>query len=206
MKLKIKRDGMFKRFPLFISQIILANVLVTIIFYGGYYHCSSIPMPTSVDLPSRLAFAVRCTLPMAAILFLSIAHVGNKRALTAAIDPLSGNENIVQLDKNFLTNTLEQFVVAFAITLAVATYLDTPEELKLLPIYTFMFVTGRIAFRIGYGLSPWLRATGMACNFYSTILMFVVLVYLISTRGFLYGIGGPMFPLAERNNNDDHEL
>ena len=136
----------------------------------------------------------------------SIAHVGNKRALTAAIDPLSGNENIVQLDKNFLTNTLEQFVVAFAITLAVATYLDTPEELKLLPIYTFMFVTGRIAFRIGYGLSPWLRATGMACNFYSTILMFVVLVYLISTRGFLYGIGGPMFPLAERNNNDDHEL
>ena len=199
----MKREGIFKRFPLFISQFILAVILVVFMFYGGYYHCSSIPMPTSVDLPSRLAFALRCTLPMAAVLFLSIVHVGNKRALTAAVDPMSGNESMVQLDKNFLTNTLEQFVVAFVITLTAATYLDTAEELKLLPIYAFMFVAGRIAFRIGYGLSPWLRVTGMACNFYSTFLMLVVLVCLISTRGFLYGLGGPTFPLPERNNNDE---
>ena len=159
----------------------------------------------SVDLPSRLAFALRCTLPMAAILCLSIFNVVMTRVSTAAIDPLSGNENMVQLDKNFLTNTLEQFVVAFTISLTTATYLDTPEELKLLPIYTFMFVTGRIAFRIGYGLSPWLRTAGIGCNFCSTILMFVILVYLISTRGFLYGIGGPIFPCAlpERINNDE---
>jgi len=200
----MKREGIFKRFPLFISQFILAVILVVFMFYGGYYHCSSIPMPTSVDLPSRLAFALRCTLPMAAVLFLSIVHVGNKRALTAAVDPMSGNESMVQLDKNFLTNTLEQFVVAFVITLTAATYLDTAEELKLLPIYAFMFVAGRIAFRIGYGLSPWLRVTGMACNFYSTFLMLVVLVCLISTRGFLYGLGGSTFPLPdERNVNDE---
>ena len=198
-----KREGICKKFPLFISQFIVALVLIFFAFYGGYYYCDSIPVPTSVDLSSRLAFALRCTLPMAVVLFLSIVIVGNKRALTAAVDPLSGNESIVQLDKNFLTNTLEQFAVAFAIILTAATYLETPQELKLLPIYATVFVVSRIFFRIGYGLNPLLRATGMTGNFYSTILMFGILVYLISTRGFLHGLGVPPLPPHIMKSRDE---
>ena len=197
------REGVFKKFPLFISQFILSLVSILLTFYGGYYYCDFIPVPTSVDLSSRLAFSLRCSLPMVVVLFLSIVIVGNKRAVTAAVDPLSGNESIVQLDKNFLTNTLEQFAVAFTIILTAATYLETPQELKLLPIYATVFVLSRIIFRIGYGLNPWLRTAGMVGNFYSTILMCGILVYLILTRGFLHGLGAPPLPPHIMENRDE---
>lgn len=102
-----------------------------------------------------------------------------------------------------MTNTLEQFAVAFTIILTAATYLETPQELKLLPIYATVFVVSRIVFRIGYGLNPLLRAAGMVGNFYSTILMFGVLVYLILTRGFLHGLGAPPLSPHIVENRDE---
>ncbi|KAL5460486.1 hypothetical protein EMCRGX_G033937 [Ephydatia muelleri] len=133
----------------FSIQYAIAVALVSAIYYSGYYHVSIVPLPTSIDLVAKLSYTIRCAFPMVLVLFFFIMNVGNKRFVTAAIDPLGGNEHIVQLEKNVLTNTLEQFVLSFTLMLVAATYLDTVEKMKIIALYSFAFVIGRVLFRIG---------------------------------------------------------
>ena len=77
-------------------------------------------------------------------LFAVIAMVGNKRALSGAVNPLSGNEGLVQVDKNYISNTLEQFAVAVTLMLTVAAYTDSVQVLRLLPVYSIVFTFSRI--------------------------------------------------------------
>ena len=149
--------------------------------YIGYYHCDFIPVPPSTDLIHRLAFALQCTLPMVVVVFVAILMVMNKRGVTTAVDPLSDNESILQLDKNVLWNTVEQFVVGFSLLLIASTVFKTTEQLKLIPIYSFLFVFGRIAFRVGYGIDPKLRSFGMSMNLHIVLYMLIYLFYLFLT-------------------------
>ena len=161
----------------FSIQYAIAVALVSAIYYSGYYHVSIVPLPTSIDLVAKLSYTIRCAFPMVLVLLFFIMNVGNKRFVTAAIDPLGGNEHIVQLEKNVLTNTLEQFVLSFTLMLVAATYLDTVEKMKIIALYSFAFVIGRVLFRIGYGISPHFRVLGMGMTILSICLLLVVIVY-----------------------------
>ena len=169
-------------------QILVGTLIVVLVLYTGYYHGNFIPVPVSTDLASRLAFALRCSLPMVVVLFAAIVLVAIKRAATAAVNPLSGNEGIVQLEKNVLSNTFEQFVISFTLMMIAATYLDSPQMLKLLPLYSFLFVVGRILFRIGYGINPLFRTVGMSITFNATIIIFGVVIYSTLSKGLVYGL------------------
>ena len=146
--------------------------------YIGYYHCDFIPVPPSTDLIHRMAFTLQCTLPMVLVVLGAILMVTNKRTVTTAVDPLSDNDSILQLDKNFLSNTLEQFMVGFTLLLIASTVFETTEQLKLMPLYSFLFVFSRIAFRVGYGISPKHRVFGMSMNFQIVLYMLIYLFYL----------------------------
>ena len=157
------------------------------IFYGGYYHCDYIPIPTSLDLATRMAFTIRCAFPAVVVLAFFIVSVGLKRLATGAINPLANKEHLLQVHKNILTNTVEQFLVFIVCALTLATYLETSTEMKLIPLYTVAFVVGRVLFRIGYVLRPEYRSFGMHLNFASTGFVLAKVVYLQLTRGLASG-------------------
>lgn len=152
-KSKSERTGIFRNFKLFALLNLLGYGITASTFYYGYHYGDFI-IPASlsnetVALDVRLAFGLRCSLPLALCVFFAVAMVGNKRAVSDAVDPLSGNENIVQIDKNFLANTLEQCVIGFILMLIMASYCETPKELRLLPIFAAVFTVARVVFRIG---------------------------------------------------------
>lgn len=181
-------EGIFKFLPLFLLQSVIGILTVHIALYIGYYHGDFIPVPSSMDIASRLAFGLRCSLPMVMVLLGSITLVMSKRAISAAVNPLSGNEGMVELEKNVVANTVEQFAMGFPLMMIAATYLDSPQTLKLLPIYSFLFVLSRILFRIGYGIKPRLRSVGMSMTLYATTIMFGVVIYFMLSKGLLYGL------------------
>ena len=180
---------------IFAPQVLLGAVFTTLSFYIGYYHGDFI-LPThntsdseSIHLNARLAYAICCSLPMLLSLFAGIKRVAIKRAQTKAADPLSGSEHYVQVHKNYTTNTLEQFVVGLTLMLIIAAYTDNPQVLRLLPVYSFVFTSGRIIFWIGYSIYPIYRAVGMAANFTSSYIMLGVAIYYSWTNGLAAVLG-----------------
>lgn len=191
---KSERTGVFKHFKLFFFLNLLGYGITSSTFYYGYHYGDFIPTPAASighgsnsavidDMSIRLAFAIRCALPLALSLFFAVAMVGNKRAVSDAVDPLSGNEHMVQLDKNFLANTLEQCVIGFILMLVVASYAETPQELRLLPIFATVFVVSRVVFRIGYSVHHMLRVLGMSGNICCNYVLIGVAVYSFAAKG-----------------------
>lgn len=115
--------------------------------------------------------------------------VSNKRGSTPAANPLSGNEKFLQVEKNILTNTLEQTTLAFFIVLSLTVYLDQP-EMKIVPLFMTSFVVGRALFIFGYKIDPRFRSCGMILSLGSTLVMFGVIGYTIYSRGLLTAVTG----------------
>ena len=187
-----QKKGIFRHFKLFLFLNLLGYAITFSTFYFGYHYGHFIPVPTSaggsinttaIDTSIRLAFALRCSVPLALCLFVAVALVGNKRAVTNAVDPLSGNEHIVQIDKNFLANTLEQCVIGLMFMLVVASYAETPQELRILPIFAVVFTVARILFRVGYGVHHLLRAFGMSVNICADYVIIGVALHSLATKG-----------------------
>ncbi len=89
---------------------------------------------------------------------------------------------------------MEQLLIFLLISLVLITYLDN-YEMKIIPVYSFLWVVGRVLFRIGYGINPRYRSLGIMTHLLSTPFFFGVLFYLMYTRGFMYGVevGGSAF-------------
>eukprot|EP00731_Ephydatia_muelleri_P030798 Em0022g312a len=184
-KAKPKAGGLDLTTLLQVETFVVGAMLA--IFYGGYYYCDFIPVPASLDLATRLAFTLRCLFPAVVVLAFFIVSVGMKRVSTGALNPLGNKEHLVQVHKNILTNTVEQFLVFAVCSLTLATYLETSTEMKLIPLYTVAFVAGRVLFRIGYVISPQYRAFGMHLNFGSTGFVLAKVIYLQLTKGLAGG-------------------
>ena len=176
-----------KVLPILLIQTVISLLTTITILYGGYYHCPSLPVPASDDFSSKLVYTFRCAFAPLVVLVVAIAMVGNMRRTTAAGNPLAGKDHLLQLQKNFLTNTLEQFVVFLVSTLVLITYLQG-EEMRLVPLYAMTFIVGRVLFRIGYGIAFYYRSWGMMVNLFSSWFMVVQITYFMFTRGFTVGM------------------
>ena len=173
----------------FLIQLVLAILIQAVIFYGGYLLCDRIPVPASMDYGTRFAYTFRWTFPMVLVLLVTIQQTANRRGTTAAGNPLAGMEHLVQVFKNIVTNTLEQLMVSLLLMLTAVTYCDTPDWIKIIPIYAITFTVGRILFIIGYRISPLYRVTGILINFFSSFALAGYVSYQIYTRGMMYGLG-----------------
>ena len=195
------QNGTKELVRLSLLQAIIGLVTTVSIFYGGYYQFPCLPVPASDDFSSKLVYTFRCAFAPLVVLVAAIMMVGNIRRTTAAGNPLAGKEHLLQLQKNFLANTLEQFVVFLVSTLVLITYLQG-EEMRLVPLYAITFLVGRILFRIGYGVAFYYRIWGISTNFQSQIFIFGVIGYLMFTRGFMFGIaavaGSPHSPTVAK--------
>ena len=151
--------------------------------------CDSIPAPVAMDLGTRIAFTLRCQLPMVTVLVCTIGRVAFERGIRLrGANPLAVNQSAVQVHVNCLTNTLEQFVVASFVMLVLTTYLDSPDALKIIPVFSFTFIVGRILFIVGYNVSYRRRGLGMFINFGSTGTLLGYTAYQMFSKGVLYGL------------------
>ena len=172
----------------YFQQFSMSIVITLTILYGGYYYCNSIPVPRSNDFGEKFLYTLRyCTFPQAVFLMFSILRVGSKRGSTPAMNPLAGKEEYVQVEKNILSNTMEQLLSFLLLVLALTTYLE-PMEMRIIPLYSLAFIVGRVLFIIGYTIGPQYRSVGMSVNFFSSLFIVGHVIYLIYTCGFVYGI------------------
>ena len=168
--------------PPFPNVVIAGSVLTqALILYGGYYQWPSvIPVPKSNDFDTKMVYTVRCLLPPLLVLAFAIGKVAMMRFLGYAKNPLSGQEALIQKDKNFLQNTLEQLAVFVLTTLALMSYVEG-EEIRLIALYSFTFFVGRILYRIGY---PNHRTFGFTMTMFLSLFLCGLIVYFMVTRGF----------------------
>ena len=165
-------------------QVILAFTTVVGWLYGGFYHCSFIPVPESMSGWDIAIYYIRCcVLPFTIVLFFALFAVINKRGSTQALNPLGGKEHLLQLEKNILANTIENGLLFLFITMILATYLDQ-SEMKLLPLYSSLWVIGRVLFNIGYRISFKYRSYGMLCNIFPCVFFMGLILYFTYSRGF----------------------
>lgn len=174
----------------FIFQYSVTLMVMGTILYGGYYHCHSIPIPRSNDFCEKLLYSMTyCAFPQALFVILAIFNVVVKRVITApaAVDPLAGNEHLVQGEKNVLMNTVEQVLAFLLLVLTLTIYLE-PLEMWIIPLFSLTFFIGRILFLIGYSFGPRYCGAGMYINMCLSVLFLGYCIYLIHLRGFMYGI------------------
>lgn len=163
--------------PLFIAQIMVSQILIVIIFYGGYLYRDFIPLPWGYNFDGFLKYSMRwCAIPFVLILTYAAMSCVAKRVTTSAANPLAGNEHLLQLEKNILTNTLEQTVIALLVIFALTAYLDY-YQIRVVPLYVVTFVLGRILFIVGYKINIKLRSSGAVMNFSSIFYMLLWIAY-----------------------------
>jgi hypothetical protein len=128
-------------------------------------------------LAERLAYALRANVVAVVPLFVMIAHIGNSRFLSDAIDPTRRAESkTMEIDGRVADNTLQQnFVFAIA-SLAVSTRVPQ-SHLQVIWACTIVFVVARIAFWIGYRINPLYRAPGMSATAYMNVGMILYVLY-----------------------------
>lgn len=108
----------------------------------------------------RLVYTLRLQVFNLIPFWFLLHYVIHQRIHSAAINPLSGNEHLIEKGNNILRNTHEQLMFAFLNHLILATYLP-PEYLYFIPFLVFFFVLGRTLFFLGYRIHPMYRNPGM---------------------------------------------
>ena len=133
---------------IFLPQVLLGATFTILSFYISYHHGEFI-LPSfdnytrrKIHLSNQFVYATSCSFPMLLSLLAGIKRITMKQAQTRATDSLSGNEHFVKLHKNYTTNTLEQFVVGLTLILIIAAYTDNLQVLRLLSVYSFVFIFG----------------------------------------------------------------
>jgi len=110
------------------------------------------------------------------VLLMMIGRLAQRRFFDdAAIDgqPLTG---AAEIDRRVLQNTLEQVALALCIWPLVGFFIGAGTALAL----GLGFVVARLAFWVGYHLSPPLRAFGFAATFYPTVLAALLVLWRLA--------------------------
>lgn len=120
------------------------------------------PLAGMDELSARMLVALKCTAIAALFcLFGGVEAVAHERLQSAAFDPLAGHETTrLRVNKQYLQNTLEQFVL-FAIGLfGLAAYSETGGEMRAVIATSVVWIAFRFAFWIGYHKSAAMRGLG----------------------------------------------
>ena len=170
-------------------------IIAISIFYLGYYYLQPIlPLPEEDDFTSKLRYLIHCSIVPSSTFLYAIGDVLRKRSQHAVVNPLTGRENLLQLQHNFAQNTLEQLTVFLISSAILATYL-VGEQLKLITLNAIVFTVGRILFRVGYGIHPKYRGVGVWCFFTGQALVLGLCVYFFYTHGIMHGLEDATYTL-----------
>ena len=201
------RGKVKKRVPFLMRfQHVEGILLTSTILYLGYYHLRPLVSPPETDdFGRKLQYVMFCSIVPFVVFLYSIGAVIAKRSKTNVVNPLEGRENLLQLEHSFAQNTLEQLTVFLVSTVVLATYLEG-EELKLVPLNALVFTVGRIFFRVGYGVHPKYRGVGVWCSFSAQSIVLALCIYMLYTRGILFGLEEKVLPTAATESVPREEL
>jgi len=139
------------------------------------------PLAGMDDLAARMLVALKCC-ALAALfcLFGGVEAVAHERLQSAAFDPLAGHETTrLRVNKQYLQNALEQFVL-FAVGLfGLAAYSETGGEMRAVIATTVVWIAFRFAFWIGYHKSAAMRGLGAP----GMIVALLMLLYVCARVG-----------------------
>ena len=167
-----------------------------LLFIVGYWFIE-FPVPQSLAISDTIFYTLRWSLPMVPVVMWAIHNVGMSRLKCAAVKPLSGNDHLIQLQKNFLSNSLEQFLVALVCMVILSSYLESVDHFKVIPLFSVNFVLARIIFCIGYAINEDYRGVGMVMTYLPTISVAAVDVYFVLTKGFAFAVGDKTTTLSD---------
>lgn len=114
------------------------------------------------SLESRFTLLLKWLPVTSVTLYITVIKVIEARAMTPAIDPMSGYEQLVESRVRQLTNTLEQLVLLIFAQLSLIVRLSYTELSILVPYSSSVFVVTRITYCLGY---PHQRAFGFITSF-----------------------------------------
>jgi uncharacterized MAPEG superfamily protein len=145
---------------------------------GAYFYLPfSVPSPASPG--DRVAFALRWDAVAALALVLGVLRIVRERFTSPErLDgsPPTPGERRFEIDRRYLQNTLEQFVLAVIAHAALAAQL-TGDALRLVPILATWFLLARIAYLAGYHRDPLARGFGWAATWLPTLAILLCDVY-----------------------------
>jgi hypothetical protein len=120
------------------------------------------PLAGMDELAARMLVALKCC-AVAALFCLAagVEAIAHERLQSAAFDPLAGHETTrLRVNKQYLQNTLEQFVVFTVGLFGLAAYSDSGDAMRAVIATTVVWVAFRFAFWIGYHRSAAMRGMG----------------------------------------------
>jgi hypothetical protein len=137
----------------------------------------------SSALQNRLVFTLQLLFIDLLPLFIAIFVVINRRISTIAVNPMDPRGYaLVEQRQRILQNTLEQLIIKLILSLILCTVLRS-NELIILPVFTILFVLGRLTFALGY---PSYRSFGMAMNVISVVFVTILIGYRLFVEGALF--------------------
>ncbi len=130
-------------------------------FYVAFYTSPIAHMEQAVD---RLLFSLQCSgLAAFFCLMMGVEAVAHDRLFSPAIDPLAGFESKRFLtNKQYLQNTLEQFVLFNAAILSFTGLSQNGEDLRIVIATTLAWILSRLIFWVAYHKSSLDRIYGLS--------------------------------------------
>lgn len=170
--------------PLMIASIIITTALLTMALFNKLPWTITIENYTKIfSFEKRLIFTIQLLFIDGFPLLFAIFAVINRRITTIAINPLDPKGQVlVEQRQRILQNTLEQLIVKVILSLTLCTILQS-NELMLLPVFTFLFILGRLTFALGY---PKYRSFGFLMNLSSTIFIMGLISYRLFINGTIF--------------------
>lgn len=128
--------------------------------------------PVSVE--DRLILTIQLSFIDLLPLIVALFAVINVRISTIPVNPPDPRADpLVQKPQRILQNTLEQLIIKWNLSFTLCTVLQ-PNQLIILPMFTVVFIVGRLKFALGY---PNYRSFGMGTNIFSAPIVIFFLLY-----------------------------
>lgn len=167
------------------SGWIIVGILFSVLLIQGFIvvRLTDVPFrPGYVSIDDfiwKLEYTVRWSILPISWLIFYLHIVATKRGFSTAANPLSGNEHIVEMNKNIFVNSIEQFVISFAAQISLITWIRGIDTQIIIPMVNILFVVGRVLFWLGY---PKGRSPGMVLTMFPSLLMTVYCLFQLLTH------------------------
>lgn len=163
---------------------IAISVVITLVLTIGLF--AIIPTITQeLPLIERVKLGIVCLVFPAVFFLVVITRIGFQRFGNPSEDPTKvvANSEGMEIDLRVLSNTHEQIMIFSINVLALAVLLPY-QYLSLLPIYSGLFVTGRIIFWVAYRHNVLWRAPGFAMSMLPAVVGLVYCCVVLVLRVF----------------------
>jgi hypothetical protein len=126
---------------------------------------------SEMELVDRIKLGIECLVFPATFFLFTVIRVGSQRFGNPSDNPVKvlANSESMEVNLRVLSNTHEQVVLFALNTLALSVFLPY-KYLSLLPIYSFVFVAGRVIFWAAYKHNALWRGPGFAMGILPAVL------------------------------------